>query len=37
MRKVREVLDAKGHTNRTDSTVPQTISVLAGANLKREQ
>jgi len=37
MRKVREVLDAKGHTNRTDSTVPQTISVLAEANLKGEQ
>jgi PAS domain S-box-containing protein len=37
MRKVREVLDTKRDANKTDSTVPQPISVLAGANLKPER
>jgi two-component system cell cycle sensor histidine kinase/response regulator CckA len=37
MRKVREVLDTKGDANKTHSTGPQPISVLAGANLKPER
>ncbi|HVS87364.1 MAG TPA: PAS domain S-box protein [Candidatus Acidoferrum sp.] len=36
-RKVREVLDTEGDANKTDITVPQPISVLAGVNLKPER